>query len=70
MAVNVPVWALTRDFGYVRQAHYRGALTDDQWGAYRAIWRYSAPRFSDIAGDDLPSVRDANKTLDVLYPPR
>lgn len=67
MTVTLPPWVFDRSFGYVRQAVWRGAITDAQWDAYRAIWRYSAPRFSDLAGPDLPSVRDVNNTLDILY---
>lgn len=58
----VPVWTLTAPFSGVEQAFRAGDLTWEQWTAYKAIWFYSAPRFSDVV--PWPPVRAINAYLD------
>jgi hypothetical protein len=55
-----PAWAevLGWSFGRAEAAHRDGLITDETWSAYRVIWFYSAPRFSDLV-PELPSVREA-----------
>lgn len=48
-------------FAQAEYQHRAGLMSDPEWDAYRAIWQYSAPRFSDIAsgsGPLFPRVRD------------
>lgn len=47
-----------------RFGHAERYLPEPELAVYRVIWRYSAPRFTDIAGADLPAVRDVNAHLD------
>lgn len=53
---------LTLPYATVERQYHRGQINQAQWEAYRAVWRYSAPRFSDLV--PLPAVRDVNATLD------
>ena len=62
--VKLNPWLLHAPFREVEAAWRYGSISDAEWNAYRAIWRYSAPRLSDIAGTDLPSVHDINTQLD------
>ena len=57
----LPLWTLDAPYGTVERRAYNDELTAGQWNAYRAIWFYSAPRFSDLV--DWPRVRDINAPL-------
>jgi hypothetical protein len=62
--VTLPPWLLAMTFTEAFKAYTQGAFSEAHWDAYRAIWRYSAPRLTDIAGFDLKPVRDINAKLD------
>jgi hypothetical protein len=59
----IPAWTMTAPYDRVLAAHRDGRITDDQWQAYRVIWFYSAPRFSDLVSG-LPYVSDAWRQID------
>jgi len=58
----LPDWTISARYADVERAYQNGRLTEDQWCGYRALWRYSAPRFSNLVV--LPRVRDINAQLD------
>jgi len=62
-----PVWTLSAPYQDVEQAVRTGSITFRQWEAYRAIWFYGAPRFSDLV--DWPRIRDINAQLDTVHGP-
>lgn len=43
-------------------AYRTGRMTEREWTQYRAIWRYSAPRFTALV--NLPSVTAVYRHLD------
>lgn len=52
-------------YSIVLNAFHDGRITGDQWMAYRAVWRYSAPRFSGLVPDsECQPVREAWKIID------
>lgn len=58
----LPTWTLSAPYADVEQAWKAGRLTDAQWIGYRAMWRYSAWRLSDLV--PWPPVRAINRMLD------
>jgi hypothetical protein len=40
---------LTLTYTEANHAWAENRITDEQWLAYRCVWRRSAPRFSDVA---------------------
>jgi len=64
-AIELPAWTLTAPLERVERAARDGSISWEQFDAYFAIWRYSAPRFADYFG--WPSVREVNARLDRIY---
>lgn len=57
---RLPVWILEQPYSIVEHRFQDGYLTPEQWSNYRAVWRYSAPRFSNLVPDsECPRVSDA-----------
>ena len=64
LSPRLPVWILTQPYAIVEHRFQDGYLTPEQWQGYRAVWRYSAPRFSSLVPDsECPRVRDAWNTV-------
>lgn len=60
LSPRLPVWILDMPYAIVENRFRDGYLTAEQWQGYRAVWRYSAPRFSNLVPDsECPRVRDA-----------
>lgn len=56
----MPVWLLSATYNAAEYAYHSGRIDSRQWSAYRAIWRYSAPRLSDLVPDsECPQVHVA-----------
>ena len=66
--ITFPLWTLDASFDRVHRAYARAELTHDQWDAWKALWAYGAPRFSDLISfrrvSELHQVLDE---LDALY---
>lgn len=61
---RLPAWVLTQPFAIVEHRFRDGYLTPEQWQGFRAVWRYSATRFSSLVPDsECPRVRDAWNTV-------
>ena len=57
---RLPVWTLSSSFDQVEYAYRTGRIDAEQWRMYRAVWRYSAVRFSTLVPDwECPRVREA-----------
>lgn len=62
---RLPAWILTQPYQVILYAFQDGRITPEQWSNYRSVWRYSAPRFSNLVPDsECPQVREAWKIID------
>ena len=64
--LNIPAMYWTMPYQDVERAARDGRMTGAQWEGYRAVWLYSATRFSDFAYAIGPRVRDIHAELDRL----
>lgn len=67
LSPRLPAWILDQPYAIVEHRFHDGYLTPEQWSNYRAVWRYSSPRFSGLVPDsECPRVRDAWLMIDAL----
>lgn len=67
LSPRLPAWILTQPYQVALYAFQDGRITPEQWSNYRAVWRYSAPRFAGLVPDsECPRVRDAWRMIEAL----